>query len=116
MASNIIPPHFTFRQALQRGFVEVRSRPYMDAVKRLPCVACNAPADDPHHPHGVGFRGAGTKTPDLWVIPLCRKCHDELHYDVHAWEQRYGSQFEFVALTFLRLWTEGKLVLNKEVA
>jgi len=103
----IIPPYLTFRQALQRGYLEVRSRAYMDAVKALPCVACNAPADDPHHLYGVGYRGAATKSPDIWAIPVCRRCHDELHHDVPAWESRYGSQFEFACLTFLRLWADG---------
>jgi hypothetical protein len=108
----IIPPYLTFKQALSSGYVErMESRAYMDWVKRLRCVCCNAPADDPHHPHGAGFKGMGTKVPDWWVIPLCRGHHDELHHDVAAWEEQYGSQYEHVALTLLQAVREERLRL-----
>jgi hypothetical protein len=95
----------SFRQALRFGYAEVRSEPYMVAVRRLPCCVCDAPGpSDPHHLHGVGYRGSGTKAPDVWCIPLCRGHHDELHDDRAAWEEKYGSQFEFVALTLAHLW------------
>jgi hypothetical protein len=105
-----IPPYMTFRDALVRGYVErMESRKYMDWVKTLRCVCCNAPADDPHHPHGVGFKGMGTKVPDWWAFPLCRQHHDELHHDVAAWELEHGSQFEHVALTLLQAVREERL-------
>lgn len=108
----IIPPHLTFRAALSRGYVErMESRPYMDWVKGLSCCSCSAPADDPHHPHGAGYKGMGTKVPDWWVIPICRGCHDELHHDVTAWEDKHGPQFEHVALTLLQALREGKVAL-----
>lgn len=108
-----IPPYLSFREALARGYVErMESRAYMDWVKGLRCVACNAPADDPHHPHGAGFKGMGTKVPDWWVIPMCRPCHDELHHDVTAWEEKNGSQFEHVALTLLQAVREERLRLG----
>jgi hypothetical protein len=33
-----------------------------------------------------------TKAHDLFVIPLCRAHHDELHADTVAFEEKYGSQ------------------------
>lgn len=102
-----LPHGMTFQRALRAGYAEVRSRGYMKAVKRLPCVVCDAPADDPHHPHGVGYKGMGTKVPDVWAIPLCRGHHDELHHDVRAWEAKYGSQYEHACLTFARLFWSG---------
>ncbi len=38
----------------------------------------------------------GTKAHDLFVLPLCRKHHDELHADTVAFEERYGSQLELI--------------------
>jgi hypothetical protein len=42
----------------------------------------------------------GTKAHDLFVIPLCRAHHDELHRDPVAFEEKYGSQPELL-LRFL---------------
>ncbi|WP_343091111.1 DUF968 domain-containing protein, partial [Escherichia coli] len=44
--------------------------------------------------HGQG--GMGTKAHDLFVLPLCRKHHDELHTDTVAFEEKYGSQLELI--------------------
>ncbi|RIF78907.1 DUF968 domain-containing protein, partial [Shigella boydii] len=32
------------------------------------------------------------KADDLFVIPLCRKCHSELHAGVKDFEEKHGSQ------------------------
>ncbi|RAM39619.1 hypothetical protein DOZ52_28270, partial [Enterobacter hormaechei] len=56
------------------------------------CCCCNNPADDPHHLIGHGQGGMGTKAHDLFVIPLCRAHHDELHADPVAFEAKYGDQ------------------------
>ncbi len=109
--SKPIPPYLTFSQALARGYVgRMESRPYLNWVKKQVCVSCATPADDPHHPHGAGFKGMGTKVPDWWVIPLCRNCHDALHHDVHAWEDVNSSQWQHAAMTMLQAIYEGRLV------
>ena len=41
-------------------------------------------------------RRQGTKAHDLFVLPLCRKHHDELHTDTVAFEEKYGSQLELI--------------------
>ncbi|WP_333602989.1 DUF968 domain-containing protein [Pantoea eucrina] len=69
---------------------------YTRWVKAQPCACCNKPADDPHHIIGHGQGGMGTKAHDLFVIPLCRAHHDELHRDPAAFEQKYGSQIELL--------------------
>ncbi len=38
----------------------------------------------------------GTKAHNLFVLPLCRKHHDELHADTVAFEEKYGSQLELI--------------------
>ncbi len=50
---------------------------YTRWVKSQTCACCGQPADDPHHIIGYGQGGMGTKTHDPFVIPLCRKHHDE---------------------------------------
>ena len=65
---------------------------YTQWVKAQPCVCCNKQADDPHHLIGHGQGGMGTKAHDLFVIPLCRAHHDELHADHVAFEAKYGDQ------------------------
>jgi len=65
---------------------------YTRWVKSQPCACCNMQADDPHHIIGYGQGGMGTKSHDLFVIPLCRAHHDELHRDVRAFKAKYGSQ------------------------
>lgn len=105
-----IPPHLAFSQALSLGYTgRIEDRSYMDWVKTLRCCSCHAPADDPHHPHGVGFKGMGSKVPDYWVIPLCRNCHDALHHDVDGWEAVNGSQYQHAALTLLQAIYEGRM-------
>ncbi|HAY4423136.1 TPA: DUF968 domain-containing protein [Escherichia coli] len=49
-----------------------------------------------HHLIGHGQGGMGTKAHDLFVLPLCRKHHDELHADTVAFEEKYGSQLELI--------------------
>ncbi|UAL57464.1 DUF968 domain-containing protein [Edwardsiella tarda] len=85
---------FMLRPKLQRW----ESEKYTRWVKTQPCCGCGNPADDPHHiiNSGLGLGGIGTKTHDLFVIPLCRRCHDELHRDVSAWERQHGSQVKLL--------------------
>ncbi|OQM42796.1 hypothetical protein BZK42_04395 [Citrobacter braakii] len=69
---------------------------YTRWVKTQPCACCGKPADDPHHLIGHGQGGMGTKAHDLFVLPLCRRHHDELHVDTVAFEEKYGSQLELI--------------------
>ncbi|WP_243421483.1 DUF968 domain-containing protein [Morganella morganii] len=69
---------------------------YLQWVKSQPCCVCGQQADDPHHIIGHGTGGTGTKTHDIFTIPLCRIHHDELHRDPAAWEAKHGSQLELL--------------------
>jgi hypothetical protein len=106
-----VPFHMSFEQALKRGQLSrMESRAYMDWVKTLPCACgCGVPADDPHHPYDVGFGGGATKVPDYWCIPLARRCHDALHADVRAWEEKHGGQMHHALMTMTRAIYEGVL-------
>ena len=105
-----IPPYLTFSQALTRGYIpRMENRAYMNWVKTLNCVSCNRPADDPHHPYGIGLKGGATKVPDWLVIPMCRNCHDALHHNPDGWEDVHGQQIKHAAMTLLQAIHEGKL-------
>lgn len=82
------PAQYLQRQKLQREEMPVYTR----WVKTQKCMTCGNQADDPHHIIGHGLGGMGTKADDLFVIPLCRKCHNELHAGVKDFEEKHGSQ------------------------
>lgn len=82
---------------------------YTKWAKRQPCACCGQQADDPHHLIGYGQGGMGTKAHDLFVIPLCRAHHDELHADMKAFEEKYGTQPELLLKTLDRALAIGVL-------
>lgn len=82
------PESFMLRPKRRRW----ENKKYTRWVKAQPCACCQNPADDPHHLIGYGMGGMSTKAHDLFVIPLCRAHHDELHADPVAFEEKYGSQ------------------------
>ncbi|BBS63089.1 DUF968 domain-containing protein [Escherichia coli] len=82
------PAQYLQRQKPQREDMPVYTR----WVKTQKCMTCGNQADDPHHIIGHGLGGMGTKADDLFVIPLCRKCHSELHAGVKDFEEKHGSQ------------------------
>lgn len=77
------------------------------------CCGCERPADDPHHIVNHGLGGAGTKPHDIFTIPLTRECHDRLHKDVAAWEEKHGSQLYHVIRTLNRAYGIGAIVTAK---
>ncbi|HEL8025041.1 TPA: DUF968 domain-containing protein [Escherichia coli] len=80
-------------QYLQRQKPQREEMPrYTRWVKTQKCMTCGNQADDPHHIIGHGLGGMGTKADDLFVIPLCRKCHNGLHAGVKEFEEKHGSQ------------------------
>jgi len=64
-------------------FNALRDRDYLNFLRRRPCSFCGFPKTDAHHAikrlRGLSEAGLGMKGPDYLAIPLCRKCHDELH-------------------------------------
>lgn len=45
---------------------------------------------------GHGQVGMGIKAHDLFVIPLCRANHDELHAEPVAFDAKYGDQLSLL--------------------
>ena len=86
---------------------------YTQWIKRQPCCACGNGSDDPHHITGNGFGGMATKAHDLFVIPLCRRCHDSLHANTPAWEEEHGTQEFLVLKTMDRALAMGVIATGK---
>lgn len=82
------PAGFMLRPKLRRW----ENRRYLQWVKSQPCCGCGNGDCDSHHIIGHGQGGMATKAHDLFTFPLCRNCHDELHANQRAWEEKYGSQ------------------------
>jgi hypothetical protein len=98
-------------ESLMRIFKRKRweNQKYTRWAKHQPCACCGNPADDPHHVIGYGLGGMGTKAHDLFVIPLCRAHHDELHAGMKAFEEKYGTQPELLMKTLDRALAMGVL-------
>ncbi len=86
---------------------------YTQWVKRQPCCACGNGSDDPHHITGKGFGGMATKAHDLFVIPLCRRCHDSLHANTQDWENEHGTQEHLLLTTLDRALAMGVIATGK---
>lgn len=52
---------------------------YLRHVRETPCLSCRSPYPSAHHLQRVGEKGMGLKSTDKWAVPLCHKCHMELH-------------------------------------
>ena len=57
-----------------------RSRPHLAFVRGQRCAVCENPAAEAHHAfRRAGGGGTGIKCCDLLTVPLCRRCHHDLH-------------------------------------
>jgi hypothetical protein len=57
-----------------------RSRAHLAFVRGQPCAVCPEPAAEAHHAfRRAGGGGVGLKGCDLLAVPLCLRCHRELH-------------------------------------
>ena len=78
---------------------------YLAWIRQQPCWHCEAPPpSDPHHIKGLGhFSGTGLKAPDIATVPLCRRCHTDMHNFPGLWPE----QWEMVATTLIMAFEEG---------
>jgi len=76
---------------------KVRRNPaHLARVAQLPCVCCWARPVQVHHCiHG---RHSQRRVPDEQTIPLCVRCHAELHNFPADWKAQYGLDYEHLPL------------------
>lgn len=73
---------------------------HMARVAQLCCVICHRKPVEVHHVfHG---RYSQRRASDFETIPLCPQHHregpDAIHQDKAGWRDRYGADFEFLAV------------------
>ena len=71
---------------------------YMGTVRTLACSCCGRPGPSEAH-HCIHGRYSARKVSDFETIPLCQKCHRELHDDKPAWAAKYGPDYGFIDAT-----------------
>jgi len=55
-----------------------RSKKYLAFIDSKPCLICGR-ASTHHHVRLYGGGGVGMKPPDNYCVPICVKCHTQLH-------------------------------------
>ena len=85
----------------------IKSKPYLEWVATLPCVACEIRDRTvvAHHWRGEGGHlsgGMGLKASDWLTMPLCFTCHNKMHSGDAAfmsWQREYILRTLDIAFT-----------------
>ena len=93
----------------------MKNRHYLNFVRSLPCAICEATPVQAHHEIGSKTRGTGIKANDFRAIPLCVKCHYELHAGGHkTWEKVNGiTQSVIIVNTLEKAIARGALKVDE---
>lgn len=78
-----------------------RAPHYLAFVRQQACCLCGAPP--PSDPHHCGPRGAGQKTDDYRVAPLCRDCHEAVHRAGRMHTPRVKEKIVDTLVRYLRI-------------
>ena len=68
----------------------MKNKKYLQWVASLPCIFCATPQGVQAHHLRVMVLGAGVgrKTPDIFTLPVCYKCHEDCHNGTHPKEDQ----------------------------
>ncbi len=85
---------------------------YFAYVDSLPCCHCKTTVGVTHH-HiiGIGMGVMGGKAPHFAIMPLCLKCHAEVHRDTFAWRI---PQAMWLIETLSRAFADGVIEYSEE--
>ncbi len=85
-AQRIVPPSTAFSVVkTKQKRPRVEDAEHLKWIRTLKCCLCGAPDPDPAHIrsanaiYGKRETGGAEKASDKWVVPLCRREHDEQH-------------------------------------
>ena len=68
-----------------------RNAKYLSWVRSLPCSLCGGEAGQAHHLIGLGgMSGMGLKASDVYVMPICGTCHNDMHTKPELWPSQWG--------------------------
>ncbi len=63
---------------------------YRAHVRTFACLTCRRPAEHSHHIRECFPRTMGRRISDKYVVPLCERCHSELHARSSTfWSERH---------------------------
>lgn len=70
-----------------------RSEKYLNFIRQQPCANCFKPShiegSAAHHINGQGLGvGKSIKVSDAYTIPLCARCHAEIHLNKDILDQK----------------------------
>lgn len=99
----------------QKAPPPIKDEEYLDRVRELPCVICEAYGFIQRSPteahHCKSGRYSQAKRGDDWAIPLCHSHHHKLwdipgdadkigfHNAQKTWESLYGPDHEYIPIT-----------------
>ena len=68
----------------------MKNKKYLQRVASLPCIFCATLQGVQAHHLRVMVLGAGVgrKTPDIFTLPVCYKCHEDCHNGTHPKEDQ----------------------------
>ena len=70
--------------------MKMKNKKYLQWVASLPCIFCATLQGVQAHHLRVMVLGAGVgrKTPDIFPLPVCYKCHEDCHNGTHPKEDQ----------------------------
>lgn len=85
-AQRIVPPSTAFSVVkTKQKRPRIEDAAHLKWIRTLRCCICGKPDPDPAHirsanpTYGKRETGGGEKASDKWVVPLCRREHNEQH-------------------------------------
>jgi len=82
----------------------VFSPSYIEWIRSLNCIVCDAPNPHPHHIIGHGYGGEAIKADDYLTMPLCFNHHtgdQGVHRGHQSWERKWGCQLRMCVQTLI---------------
>lgn len=89
----------------------MRSKSYLRHVRGGSCLRCRSPYPSAHHLQRVGEKGMALKSGDEWAVPLCHRCHTDLHQGGNSedlWWALLGIDAKEWAVKSYREWLDGE--------
>ena len=70
--------------------MKMMNKKYLQWVASLPCIFCaTLQGVQAHHLRVMVLgTGVGRKTPDIFTLPVCYKCHEDCHNGTHPKEDQ----------------------------
>lgn len=94
---------------LQRGYKDKKRLEMVGSYSCLSCEKANRAQTTRTCVHHFWGTGAGMKESDLKTMPLCERCHDELHRGLDIFEEKYYTQKEMIGIVNERIFKDNTL-------